>query len=111
MPPDIHLVRTRPPILDVPPLVWIDPPGTPKVRVPSGPLWEWPKPPPRRAWRRPALRVALALVVTLSLVAADEPARLPLPINEPTSLPLPVPDEPVWCACVWWPSGPARTIA
>jgi hypothetical protein len=77
----------------------------------GGPLWEWPKPPPRRAWRRPALRVALALVVTLSLVAADEPARLPLPINETTSLPLPVPDEPVWCACVWWPSGPARTIA
>jgi hypothetical protein len=34
MHPDVHLVRTRPPILDVPPLVWIDPPGTPKVQVP-----------------------------------------------------------------------------
>jgi hypothetical protein len=30
MHPDVHLVRTRPPILDVPPLVWIDPPA---------PLW------------------------------------------------------------------------
>jgi hypothetical protein len=27
MHPDVHLVRTRPPILDAPPLVWIDPPG------------------------------------------------------------------------------------
>jgi hypothetical protein len=44
MHPDVHLVRTRPPILDVPPLVWIDPPGAPKVRAPSTPLWEWPPP-------------------------------------------------------------------
>jgi hypothetical protein len=103
MHPDVHLVRTRPPILDVPPLVWIELPGPPKVRAPSGPLWEWPVPPRRRSWRL-ARRLAVALVVTLGLVAADEPAPLPAPI------PLPVPGEPIWCACLWWPSGPARPL-
>jgi hypothetical protein len=109
MHPDIHLVRTRPPILDMPPLVWIEAPGAAKVRAPSGPLWEWPAPPPRRSWR-PVLRVACALVVTLSLVAADAPAGLEMLIDEPARLQLPVPDEPIWCACVWWPSGPARPL-
>jgi hypothetical protein len=104
MHPDVHLVRTRPPILDVPPLVWIDPPGAPKVCLPSSaPLWEWAAPQPRRSWR-PALRAALALVVTLGLVAADAPAPPPAPIL------LPVPGEPIWCACIWWPSGPAAPL-
>jgi hypothetical protein len=104
MHPDVHLVRTRPPILDVPPLVWLEPPGTTKVSIPSSaPLWEWPEAARSRNWR-PALRLAFALVVTLGLVAADAPAPLPAPIL------LPVPGEPIWCACVWWPSGPARSL-
>jgi hypothetical protein len=103
MHPDVHLVRTRPPILDVPPLVWIEPPGAPKLCVPSGPLWEWPEATRSRTWRL-ALRLAAALVVMLGLVAADEPAPLPAPIL------LPVPNEPILCACVWWPSGPARPL-
>lgn len=71
MHPEIHLVRTRPPILDVPPLVWIDPPGGPKVYAPSSaPLWEWPAPRPRRRWRVPVpAQVALALVAAMSLFA------------------------------------------
>jgi hypothetical protein len=110
MHPDVHLVRTRPPILDVPPLVWIDPPGAPKVCLPSSaPSWEWAAPQPRRSWR-PAPRVALALVVTLGLVAADAPPGLEILVDEPARLQLPVPDDPIWCACVWWPSGPARPL-
>jgi hypothetical protein len=117
MHPDVHLVRLRPPILDVPPLVWIETPCGPKVSIPSSaPLWEWPVRPPRRSWR-PAFRVllarrswrfatsvAFALVVTLGLVAADAPAPPPAPIL------LPVPGEPIWCACIWWPSGPAAPL-
>jgi hypothetical protein len=103
MHPDVHSRASVPPIFDVPPLVWIDPPGAPKADIPSIPLWEWPEASRSRNWRL-ALRLAVALVVTLGLVAADEPAPLPAPIL------LPVPGEPVWCACVWWPSGPARTL-
>jgi hypothetical protein len=109
MHPDVHLVRTRPPILDVPPLVWIDPPGAPKVAVPSapsGPLWEWPQPPtspPRQRLPLVRLGVVLAVIVlALGIALVDGPAA-PAPIS------LPVPDEPVWCACQWWPSGPAGT--
>jgi hypothetical protein len=104
MHPDVHLVRTRPPILDVPPLVWIEPPGAPRACTPStAPLWEWPEATRSRNWRL-ALRLTVALVVTLGLVAADAPAPPPAPIL------LPVPDEPIWCACIWWPSGPARSL-
>jgi hypothetical protein len=107
---DVHIVRTRPPILDVPPLVWIDPPGALKVCTPtSAPLWDWPAPPPRRGWR-PVLRIACAVAITLSLVAADAPAGLDILVDEPVRLQLPVPDEPIWCACVWWPSGPAAPL-
>jgi hypothetical protein len=122
MHPDVHLVRTRPPILDVPPLVWIEAPSAPKLCIASGQLWEWPEAPPRRSWR-PAFRVflarrscrlvpriAFALVLTLGLVAADEPAGLEILVDEPARLQLPVPDEPIWCACVWWPSGPAAPL-
>jgi hypothetical protein len=104
MPADIHLVHSRPPILDVPPLVWIDAPETPRPQIPSGPLWEWPEPPRRRSWR-PALRIAFAIVITLGSVTADEAAVS----SHPLPIPLPVPDQDVWCACVWWPSAPART--
>jgi hypothetical protein len=103
MPPDLHLVHIRPPILDVPPLVWIDAPATPGPQIPSGPLWEWPAARPRRSWR-PALRVVLALVITLASVTADEAAVS----SHPLPIPLPAPDQDVWCACTWWPSGPAR---
>jgi hypothetical protein len=104
MHPDVHLVRTRPPILDVPPLVWIDPPRPPRACTSStAPLWEWPEVTRSRNWRL-TLRIAVALVLTLGLVAADEPTPLPAPIL------LPVPGEPIWCACVWWPSGPAAPL-
>jgi hypothetical protein len=112
MHPDVHLVRTRPPILDVPPLVWIDPPGAPKVCIPSSaPLWEWSAPPPRRWWRATVPpQIALAVVAAMTLFAiaftvivASSPS--------PQLRALPVPGHPVWCACVWWPSGPARTLS
>jgi hypothetical protein len=111
MHPDVHLVRTRPPIIDVPPLVWIEPPGAPRAcTLSSAPLWEWSAPPPpRRSWRL-VPRVAFALVVTLGLVAADAPAGLEMLVDEPASLQLPVPDEPIWCACAWWPSGPEAPL-
>jgi hypothetical protein len=84
MPPDLHLVHIRPPTPDVPPLVWIDPPGTPRSQLPNGPLWEWPAPPPRRSWR-PASRIAFAIVITPASVTADEAAvsSHPLPILLP----------------------------
>jgi hypothetical protein len=120
--PDLHVVRSQPPILDVPPLVWIDAPGTPSPQIPSGPLWEWPAPRPRRRWLvailgswprrrwRVGVRSQFALAVyaavilfaiTFAVVGGSAP--------RPQLRALPVPDEPVWCACVWWPSGPART--
>jgi hypothetical protein len=111
MHPDIHLVRTRPAILDVPPLVWIDPPGTPRVQVPSGPLWEWPDPPPRRRWRMAVPRhIALAVIAAVALFALLFTATVAWsPSSKP--LALPVPGEPVWCTCLWlWPSGPATTL-
>ena len=115
MHPDVHVVRTRPPILDVPPLVWIEPPSTPTVRTPStAPLWEWP--PPRRR-RRVAVprQIVLAVVASVSLfgiaftavVATSSSPQMSAP--SPQLRALPVPGEPIWCACVWWPSGPART--
>jgi hypothetical protein len=115
---DVHLVRTRPPILDVPPLVWIDPPGAPKVCTPtSAPLWEWAAPPPRRTCRRWRVavppQIALAIVGAVSLFAitfAVVVASSPSPSLSPQLRALPVPDEPIWCACVWWPSGLARSL-
>jgi hypothetical protein len=112
---DVHLVRTRPPILDVPPLVWIDPPGALKVCTPtSAPLWEWPAPPARRRWRLVVPRqIAFAIVGTVSLFAITFAAAVALsasPSPPPELRALPVPDEPIWCACVWWPSGPARSL-
>ena len=118
MHPDIHLVRIRPPILDVPPLVWIDPPGAPKVCAPSSaPLWEWPAPLPRRRWRVAVSRqIVLAVVASVSLFAIAFTAVVATSPSPQMSAPspqlraLPVPDEPIWCACVWWPSGPAGTF-
>jgi hypothetical protein len=91
VPPELHRVHNRPPVLGVPPLVWIDGPGTPKALDLSAPLWEWPAPLPPRSWP-PARRVAVAVVVSLGLVAADQPLRLsPVLIPGRTRLlPLPV---------------------
>jgi len=88
MPPDVHAVRLRPPILDVPPLVWIDQPGAPKVCIPSSaPLWEWAAPPPRRRWRVAVPRqIAFAIVgavslfaITFAVVVASSPSPSPSP--------------------------------
>ena len=113
MHPGIHLVRTRPPILDVPPLVWIDPPGVPKVYAPSSaPLWEWPAPRPRRRWRVPVPpQIALAIVAAMSLFAITFAVVVASAPSPPSQLrALPVPGQPVWCACMWWPSGPAGPL-
>jgi hypothetical protein len=110
MHPEAHLVRTRAPILDVPPLVWIEPPGAPKVCTPSSaPLWEWSAPPPRRRWRVPMPpQIALAVVAAMSLFAI---AFAIVVASSPSSQlrALPVLNEPIWCACMW-PSGPARPL-
>lgn len=122
MPADIHLVHSRPPILDVPPLVWIEPPGAPRAQIPSGPLWEWPAPPPRRRrhvavralwlWRRG--HAAVSSQIALAVVAAVILGAIAFAVGAGSSpsrqqLAVPVPGHPVWCACVWWPSAPART--
>jgi hypothetical protein len=111
MHPDVHLVRTRPPILDVPPLVWIDAPGALKAGIPSSaPLWEWSVPPPRRRWRVAVPpHIALAVVAAMSLFAIAFAVVVASSPSAPLRA-LPVPGEPIWCACIWWPSGPARPL-
>jgi hypothetical protein len=116
MHPDVHLVRTGLPILDVPPLVWIDPPGAPKVCTPSSaPLWEWSAPPPRRRWRVAVPpQIALAVVAAMSLFAIAFAAAVTSSSSSSSSRQLralAVPGEPIWCACVWWPSGPAPALS
>jgi hypothetical protein len=111
MHPDVHLVRTRPPILDVPAPGVDRPPGAPKVCTPSSaPLWEWSAPPPRRRWRvAMPPQIALAVVAAMSLFAiafAVVVASSPSP-----QLPaLPGPGEPVWCAC-WRPTAPEGKLS
>jgi hypothetical protein len=129
MGPDLHVVRSRAPVLDVPPLVWIDQPGTPRPQIPSGPLWEWPAPPPRCSWRVASLgswlcrrwrsvvlsQIALAVFAAAILFAITYAITFAVVVGgsapHPQLRALPVPDEPVWCACIWWPSGPAATLS
>jgi hypothetical protein len=111
MHPDVHLVRTRPPILDVLPIVWIDPPDAPKMSVPiSARLWESPALPPRRRWRMAVSpQIMLAVVAAVGLFAIAF-AAVVASSPSPQKRALPLADEPIWSACVWWPSGPARPL-
>lgn len=65
----MHAMRNRPPILDVPPLVSIGPPGAPNVCTPisDGPLWL--AAPPCLAWREAVSR----WIVVASLAALNLP--------------------------------------
>jgi hypothetical protein len=109
MHPDVHVVRTRPPILDVPPLVWIDQPGTARTHLQNPPFWEWPSPaPPRRfplLFLSPVVGAIMGALAFTLAYQPDPPAMTAVPAAPRA---LPVPDEPIYCACVWWPSGPAQ---
>jgi hypothetical protein len=89
---DVHVVRTRPPIpRRAPACLARAARRTEGFHFEQRALWEWSAPPPpRRSWR-PALRVALALVVTLGLVAADAPAGLEMLVHEPAPYSCPRP--------------------
>jgi hypothetical protein len=101
MRPDVYLVRTRPPILDVPP-PWFGSsrPAPPKVCTPSSaPLWEWSAPLPRRRWRVTVPpHIALAGMGAMSLFVIAFAAVVATSASSQLRA-LPVPNEPVWCAC------------
>jgi hypothetical protein len=98
MHPDVHVVRTRPPILDVPPLVWIDQPGTARTHLQNPPpFWEWPSPaPPRRfplLFLSPVVGAIMGALAFALAYQPDPPAMTAVPAAPRA---LPVPDEPIY---------------
>ena len=55
-------------------------------------------------------QIALAVVAAVSLFAITFAAVVATSSPSPQLRALPVPGEPIWCACIWGPSGPARTV-
>jgi hypothetical protein len=59
----------------------------------------------------PQITLAIGAAMSLFAIAfAVAVASSSSSSSSPEVRVLPVPNEPVWCACAWWPSGPARTL-